>query len=268
MVIRTLTAEDFEAVFHAFAGAFSDYVVPMTPTREQLREMLTRRGWTPELCVGAFDDERMVAFTLNALDGDRAYDSGTGVLPSHRRRGLARELMERSFALLRDAGAREYVLEVIDTNVRAVELYRATGFVERRGLQCWRYESSSRRVDEPSSSAPRRLEDLKTRSLDVEPSWQNSDASIARAREPHVILGDADGYAVVFPASGDLAQLAVRREARRRGIGTQLLNAAAGVAGKPLRIVNVDERDAGIAAFLEHAGAIRTVRQLEMTRSL
>ena len=32
--------------------------------------------------------------------------------------------------------------------------------------------------------------------------------------------------------------------------------------------MNVDERDAGIAAFLEHAGAKRFVRQLEMTRPL
>ena len=60
----------------------------------------------------------------------------------------------------------------------------------------------------------------------------------------------------------------MRRDARRRGVGTQLLQAAASIAGKPLRILNVDERDAGIAAFLEHNGAKRTVRQFEMTRSL
>jgi hypothetical protein len=32
--------------------------------------------------------------------------------------------------------------------------------------------------------------------------------------------------------------------------------------------MNVDERDAGIAAFLERNGAVRTVRQLEMVRAL
>lgn len=60
----------------------------------------------------------------------------------------------------------------------------------------------------------------------------------------------------------------MRREARRRGVGTRLLRAAAESAGKPLRIMNVDERDAGIAAFLEQAGAVRFVRQLEMVRAL
>jgi ribosomal protein S18 acetylase RimI-like enzyme len=267
-VIRTLHPDDFESLYAAFVAAFSDYVVPFALTREQLAEMITRRGWVPELSVGAFEGEAMVAFTINAVEGDRAYDSGTGVVPAHRRRGLGRALMERSFALLRERCS-SYVLEVIDANTRAVELYRATGFEVTRGLQCWTYESSSVRGFETSSL--KSLDDGKTRWLDdfdVSPSWQNSDASIARAKAPHVTLGNEDGYAVVFPGSGDLAQLAVRRDARRRGIGTRLLRSAAAVAGKPLRILNVDESGGGIAAFLEANGAKRTVRQLEMIRPL
>ena len=103
---------------------------------------------------------------------------------------------------------------------------------------------------------------------DIEPAWQNSDGSIARAKAPYVTIGDDRGYAILFPNNGDLAQLAVRRDQRRRGIGTKLLQSAAAIAGKPLRIMNVDERDLGIAAFLEHNGATKTVRQLEMIRPL
>ncbi len=223
----------------------------------------------PELSVGAFEGDAMVAFTVNCVDGDRAYDSGTGVVPAHRRHGLGREVMERSFELLRERCS-AYVLEVIDVNVRAVELYRATGFEVTRTFQCWSYESTSLRAVE-SPSNPASLDDLTARrleDLDVEPAWQNSDGSIARATAEHVTLGDEHGYAIVFPGNGDLPQLAVRRDARRRGIGTGLLRAAAARAGKPLRIMNVDERDAGIAAFLEHNGAKRTVRQLEMVRPL
>jgi ribosomal protein S18 acetylase RimI-like enzyme len=268
-VIRTLTREDFDALHAAFLAAFSDYVVKFALTHEQLAEMLTRRGWVPGLSVGAFEDGSLVAFTLNCVEGDRAYDTGTGVIPTHRRRGLARELMERSFELLGDRCS-TYVLEVLEPNAKAVELYRATGFEVVRTFQCWSYESSSRRVDESSSGIPRRLDDSTTGRLpfDVEPSWQNSNASIARAKAPRVILGDENGYAIVFPDRGDLAQLVVHGDARRRGLGAQLLEAAAQAAGKPLAILNVDESDAGIAAFLERAGAKRTVRQLEMVRAL
>ncbi|MGZ5431666.1 MAG: GNAT family N-acetyltransferase, partial [Thermoanaerobaculia bacterium] len=141
-VIRTLTQDDLESLHAAFVAAFSDYVVKLTPTPEQLAEMFTRRGWIPELSVGAFDGDAMVAFTVNCVEGDRAYDSGTGVVPSHRRRGLGRELMERSFELLRGR-CTSYVLEVLEANTRAVVLYRATGFEVVRELQCWSYESSS-----------------------------------------------------------------------------------------------------------------------------
>ncbi|HVE70191.1 MAG TPA: GNAT family N-acetyltransferase [Thermoanaerobaculia bacterium] len=263
-MIRTLTHDDFESLFAAFTAAFSDYVVKLSPSREQLLEMFTRRGWGPELSVGAFEGDTMVAFTVNGIDGDRAYDSGTGVIPSHRRHGLARQLMERSFELLRP---REYVLEVLDNNTRAHALYVELGFEVVRGLQCWGYEASRLRGSEAQRFSTLSLDALTPRSLDVLPSWQNTATSIARARSPHVILGDEDAYAVLFPENGDLAQLAVRPETRRRGIGRALLEEAARVAGKPLRIMNVDERDAGIAAFLERVGAKRTVRQLEMVRT-
>jgi ribosomal protein S18 acetylase RimI-like enzyme len=266
-VIRTLTEDDFESLHAAFVAAFSDYVVPFAPTREQLAEMFTRRGWVLELSVGAFDGGAIVAFTVNCVEGERAYDSGTGVVPTRRRRGLGRELMERSFALFRERCS-SYVLEVLEANTRAAELYRATGFAITRELQCWTYESRSGGPGDDDSAL--RLRHFETLRLfrDVKPSWQNSDASIARAKTPHVVLGDERGYAIVFPDNGDLAQLVVRRDARRRGMGTRLLQSAAAVAGKPLRIMNVDDRDAGIAAFLEHSGAKRTVRQLEMIRPL
>jgi hypothetical protein len=54
---------------------------------------------------------------------------------------------------------------------------------------------------------------------------------------------------------------------RRRGHGARLLAAAAARAARPVRLM-VDDRDAGIAAFLDAAGATRLVRQLEMVREL
>jgi len=266
MVIRPLTDGDFEAVHAAFAAAFSDYVVPFSPTREQLREMFTRRGWIAEASAGAFDNSQLVAFTLNGIEGNRGYDTGTGVVPTHRRHGLGREVMRASYPLLRERGCSEYVLEVLEANERASALYLAEGFVVSRGLQCWKFEAQGLTGSEALS--PCAYEPVSLGWWDVQPSWQNSTTSITRARDEHVTLGNGDGYVVVFPNTGDVPQLAVRPEARRRGLGTRLLHAAASLAGKPLRIMNVDERDHGIAAFLENAGATRFVRQLEMTRSL
>jgi GNAT superfamily N-acetyltransferase len=242
-VIRTLTPGDFDAVLAAFADAFSDYVVKLAPTREQLLEMLTRRGYVPEASVGMFEDGRLVAFTLNGVEGHRAYDSGTGVVISHRRRGLGRGIMEASMDLLRARGCTSYVLEVIDANTRAAEMYRTLGFTVTRGLQCWSLAADA--VKPAATTAA------------FQPSWQNSDASVARAQDAHVVLGDEGGSLILFPGNGDIAQL-------RGAIDSALLKEAAKRAGKPLRIMNVDERDRAMAAFLEMAGATKTVRQLEM----
>jgi ribosomal protein S18 acetylase RimI-like enzyme len=263
-VIRTLRAADFDEIHRAFVEAFSDYVVPMKPAPEALREMFTRRGWVPELSSGVFEGDRLVAFTINGLDGTSGYDTGSGVIPSHRRRGLARQTMEHSIELLRKARATRYVLEVLEPNVAAAALYREVGFAETRRLDCWTLPVPFGAAPHPSPLP----EGERGLWWDVQPSWQNSTASILRARDHYVVLGDDDGYAIVFPSTGDVPQFAVRREARRRGLGTRLLQDAAAIAGKPLRIINVDARGEGMAAFLAALGAQRFVRQIEMERFL
>ena len=169
-------------------------------------------------------------------------------------------------------GARRYLLEVIETNTRAVALYESLGFTTTRPLTCWKRETG----DAVSGVAIRTIEpdwDLFASFLDVVPSWQNSEASIRRARDPRAILGAFDGdllagYAIVFPPTHDLAQLAVRRTHRRRGIGAALLDRAAVEAEGMVRILNVDARDEGIDAFLRAGGAEQFIRQREMARPI
>ena len=244
MVVRTLTANDLDAAHEAFLDAFSDYVVPLAPPRDRFLEMLRRRGVVPEASVAIFDEGRMVAFTLNGIEGHCAYDSGTGVVISHRRRGLGRRVMEASIDVLQKRGCTSYVLEVLDSNTRAIELYRSLGFSVTRGLQCFTLDSEDCLSSTETIASAR-------------PSWQNSDASIARATDEQVKLGDARGHLILFPETGDLAQL-------HGVVTTDLLTEARQTARKPLRIVNIDENDTALISFLDRAGAVRTVRQLEM----
>jgi ribosomal protein S18 acetylase RimI-like enzyme len=261
--IRTLAGVPFATLADAFNDAFSDYAIPAQYTVEYLTNLVRRRGFRPDLAFGAFDGGRLAGFVFNCLGGDEAYNSGTGAAISHRRQGIARSLMQRSIETL---PAKRYWLEVIDTNARAADLYRDLGFTEMRRLQCWTFpvpeeraritEIANADLDEIASWGEMRL------------SWQNSVASIRRATEPHFVLGTEDGAIVVFPSNGDVPLLAVKRSARRRGLGRTLLRAAAIRCAKPLRIINIDEQNVEIAAFLEAVGARKTVRQLEMMREL
>lgn len=259
MQIRSLGGVRWDELAPVFNEAFSDYAVPMVVTPDSLASMQRRRGYVAEMSFGAYDGSRMVGFVLTCLEGDRAYNSGTGVVPSHRRGGLARELIE---TVIGSAPARSYLLEVFEDNARAIALYTSTGFVETRRFSCWTYDQQGAELPEIASP------DLAAIAAhgDIAPSWQNSLASLRRAGEPHVVIGDERGAAVVFPASGDLPLLAVAGDARRRGLGTRLLRAARARSARPLRILNVDARAADIAAFLAAAGAAPLVRQIEMVR--
>ena len=268
LVPRALKASDFEAVHSAFLEAFSDYVVKLTPTPEQLAEMLTRRGYCAEASAGVFEGDRLVAFALNCIENTRAYNTGTGVIPSHRHRGLGMRVMEFSYAGLRARGCTSYALEVFQQNQAAIALYRAGGFVERRKLQCWGFEARKLSGVVPTMH-PSGEDWTEWESWwSVQPVWQNSSGSLRRARDQKLVVGNADGYAIVFPSTGDLPQLAVRPEARRGGLGTRLLREAAAAANKPLRILHLDEKETGLARFLEKAGATQTYRLLELGREL
>lgn len=264
-MLRFLRDDDFDALVAAANEAFSDYLVSMSMTAPQLREICARRGVVLELSPAAFDGKRIVAYTLNALGTwngvPSAYDGGTGVVPSHRRRGLARQLLETSFPALRARGARQMVLEVLEKNERAVPLYRALGFELTRRLHCWRY-SGAAELDRDAVEIA--LDDAPLHFCDAAPSWQNAIEAVRRAGDDRRVIAVDGGYVIVHAATGDLAQLAVDPARRRRGIGTRLLRHAAAVAAKPLRIRNVE-----LAAepFFVAAGAELFATQLEMLRA-
>lgn len=235
--IRPLVGVQWDELADAFTRAFADYAVPMVMTAEALERMQTRRGFDPRRSFGAWDGDVMVGFVLICRDGERAYNSGTGVVPSHRRTGLARQLMER---------VGPCSLEVLADNAKAIALYESLGFTRTRTLQCWTY-------DGPRLALPAR--ELPDAIGAFAPSWQNSLASIRRAIEPYVVVADGDDWAVVFPSNGDLALFS--------SANPRLLAGAAHAAGQPLRIINAD---VGATPFLDAAGCTRTVAQLEMSR--
>ncbi len=300
--LRSLDGVSWDALAAAFTAGFSGYAVPMSLTAPALAAMQRRRGSDAAASVGAFAGDELVGFALTCRDGAQLYNSGTGVIPARRGAGLARQLVERVIAAHVGAagaagspgspGAASYVLEVLDSNAPAIQLYRRLGFVETRGLQCWSLsappESPAPPAPPPASPALRRCPpealavyaEAAAAELELAPSWQNTLASIARADEPPLVLSASSSspsspsspspsaLLVAFPSSGDVPFLHVRAAARRRGLGRQLLAAAAAQLGKPLRLINLDERVASVAHFLSAVGAARTVRQLEMRRPL
>lgn len=283
MEFRSLEDCSFDTLFDGFARAFADYEIRFD--KSEVRAMLQRRGYNPRLSFAMFDKGDIVAFTFNGVGEfgnlPTAYDTGTGTVREYRGMGLAAEIFSRALPYLREYGIRQYLLEVLQTNEKAIAVYRKLGFETVREFDCFR--QSVGEVAVPVSTKAPGCEilpiDIDTVASancfgDFIPSWQNSIASLRRGADGLTFLGaytggEPAGYCVFDPLTGDIAQIAVNPGYRRRGIGTRLMSEAlGGMRSDIVKVLNVCSADTTVAPFLESINIPRASRQYEMLMRL
>ena len=88
------------------------------------------------ICLGAVDGERdeLVGYLIISRYVDAWHVMNIAVAPAHRRKGIARALMERLFEITARDARRGYTLEVRVSNDAAISLYEALGF-RARGIR-------------------------------------------------------------------------------------------------------------------------------------
>jgi ribosomal protein S18 acetylase RimI-like enzyme len=109
---------------------------------------------------------------------------------------------------------------------------------------------------------------------DFYPSWQNSFESIKRASEGFVCLGvfaenKLVGYCVFEPVSGDVTQIAVDKQHRRKGIASLLLNEIIkSNKSAVIRVINTDILCESTTNFLKAKNMDVTGKQFEMIKKI
>ena len=285
ITFKCLTSEDFDELYKCFLAAFSDYVVSMAVSREQFQQRLVRDGVDLAISVAAFDKDEMVAFSLTA-SGEwqgltTAYDSGTGVIPSHRGAGVGKNLFAYMFEVLRTRGVSHCLLEVISTNAPAVGLYEKLGFEHTRRLAVLLTDAKTdvKTVGDGKQFGfeVRKLTTFDWTTLssfwDGNPSWQNAIDSVTRAKNYCRAIGayDADrciGYGIVYEPAGNLMQLAVHPNHRRKGVGSTILRELQNELAAPLKVINIDYELTDTLRFYESRGFKVVLDQFEMIKKL
>ncbi len=282
--LSALHPDQFPLIEDCFDEAFADYALKGKPARLWLRDRCTKNGVDLSTSAAAWDGDRMVGFTLVGLDEDgeglSAYDSGTGIVPTHRGGGLAGRLFDFLLPELKRRGVKRFLLEVLQENEPAVAAYRKADFSIARDFDCFALEAAAftraKAVDK-IAILPIDLDPALEmhRGSDWPPSWENSAPSIARIPGELVVLGaeldgELAGELIYHPESQWLHSLFVEREYRRRGVASALLATLIEQAddGVSPKAVNVDRRDAAFAAFLEKSGFGLFTRQFEMERRI
>jgi ribosomal protein S18 acetylase RimI-like enzyme len=280
--IRPLKNVTPDTLYQAFSAAFRDYEMQLN--KQELAHMLQRRGFDPGLSFGAFDRSRLVAFTFNGIgifEGlPTAYDTGTGTVTEYRGQGLAKQIFTHSIPFLKEAGVKRYLLEVLQHNTSAVNLYLKLGFEITREFHYFVQKTESLKFDAKALMPECRIQAVEIAALsgvdysDFTSSWQNSQPSILRGsaalKAMAVYLdGGIIAYCIYDPGSGDIASLAVAQDHRRSGVGTQLLNSVLqDLHSGVVKVINIPLEAQGATAFLSSLHMVPSGKQFEMIREL
>ena len=122
VVLRIASDKDISSIARIERASFSD---PWT--EDSFRELL-RIPSAIFLVATRGSDNAVAGYILAAVASDQAEILNLAVNPSERREGLGGELLNAASAALTTRGAREVFLEVRESNVAALALYRSKGF--------------------------------------------------------------------------------------------------------------------------------------------
>lgn len=281
--VRTLEGIDIDKITDIFEAAFADYAVSFS--RDEIKSMLRRRGYSPEYSYGVFDRGSIVAFALSGKDyfagKSTVYDIATAAMPDYRGRGLSGLMFSRAIPELVAAGVERYLLEVLCNNEAAIKAYRKQGFAVGRTFLCHRQActeviSADINVEGVNIKPLVPSDDILADDMfcDFTPSWQNSRESILRASTDFKAFGAYHndmlvGYTLFDARYGDLTRIAVREEMRRKGIGSMLLNRfLAENRADAVKVLNIESTCSSLAEFLKRHNINEASRQYEMYKEL
>lgn len=121
MVIRALKEADLSQVA---AIENATQVVPWTD--KIFRDCFYARypGWVFE------QDNRVISFAIISIHGEECHLLNLGVHPSYHRQGFGYQILTQTMRAARNLGAMMIYLEVRESNLRAIALYKKLNFIQ------------------------------------------------------------------------------------------------------------------------------------------
>ena len=276
VTLQTLANCSTQVIADAFNTAFSDYLIPIALTPEQMQDKITAEDIDLHLSAGAFSNNKLVGFVLHGyriIDGKKiVYNAGTGVFPNHRGNRLTARLYQYIIPILQLKQIDALQLEVITGNAVALKTYQQVGFSITRSFNC--YKGTIAVKTKPAEYTVEEVEKLDEESLkqfcDFQPSWQNTFTTVENLKHHHNVLAAFDsnkiiGYLILNKKTNRIQQVAVHKDYRRKGIASQLFDVMAKRYTNAVSIINIDDSSEATNRFLQSLGLTLFLRQYEMT---
>lgn len=153
MVILPAACVEREKLIGALNAAYADYFVPIHLSPRSFDDLVARESIDLEASAVAVYGGEAIGMGLLAIRGRRGWIGGMGVLPTYRRRGVARRVMEYLIEQSCARGLEIVQLEVIAQNTGARRLYESCGFKATRKLMVLSFVGGGHRRATPPSGA-------------------------------------------------------------------------------------------------------------------
>jgi GNAT superfamily N-acetyltransferase len=227
--LASIPDHGLEKIVKLLNQGFADYFVPIELDTAAFLSMLVHDGVGSTSSRVVLRDGEAVGVALIARRGWSSRLAGMAIVPSARRAGVGKWLMAQLLAQAKGRGERRMVLEVIEQNTPAVQLYEGCGFrVIRRLVSLTASRPEIDGQTELSEVDVREVARLVTTYGLPDLPWQISGESLACLGPPNrayrkgaacIVISDPDA-----PRIG-INCLLVEPHARRGGQATRLLKA-------------------------------------------
>ena len=280
MVVKALLQTPFEEITECFNEAFSDYFLPFHAEAHYLKRRWQASGVDYSLSFGAFARNRLVGILITAsgewLDEKTAYIAATGVVPNFRNQGIARRLFETALPVYRSNGMRQSILEVMEENLRAIDIYQKTGYrINRKLLSFQGSPVLDREISwthfEIKQANQANWEKYKS-FIEYRPTWDY--CRIGSFDEAYKIRelydrGVLKGYLIVQPANGLVMQFGVEKELGWFERSLALFDALQGELGiGEIKVNNIDESASNTLRLVRKLRLHNFLNQFEMKLTL
>ncbi|MCD4683683.1 MAG: GNAT family N-acetyltransferase [Bacteroidales bacterium] len=284
---KNLVNVSFEELHKTFVDAFSDYAVDVSyMTHYVMENRAIKNGYDPESSVGAFNDSKLVGFTLVGIDNHyetpSAFDIMTGLVKDYRGKGIASQMFDFIIPSLKEKKIKQFYLEVLQENNAAIRAYQKAGFKINRSLDCFTLDIKKLKITEqlriPLSfkNLDKSIIDYFETFADWTPSWENSFSAIKRIPDDVLII-EAEysinkvGLIVYYPTLNWIMAFLVDPKYRKIGVGSALIKKLIDEINGSVDIIkflNIQSEDEDLINFLKASGFELMTGQYEMTYKL
>jgi ribosomal protein S18 acetylase RimI-like enzyme len=263
-------------VADALTRSFEGYVMPVNVSAQGYERRFRPENLDPFASRVYFREARPAAVLLVARRGWTSRIAAMAVAPEVRGRGVGRQIMQGAIQESASRGDRSVLLEVIEHNTPAVNLYTGLGFRLLRRLVGYHRGPGgvpSDTADTLSELDPLDFARVAAREGDRSLPWmlaaQTLSATVSPARAYHLdhhayaLIGDPDVAVLTLTA------LVVPRADRRKGWGTRIMQALyAAFADHKWSIPAIVPEELAPAFFTQCGWELQDTNQLEMVLDL